>query len=84
MRARRNLYFIHKHELKSTLAKVPNGANVLIDLSQTNFVDLDNVDVINGFVEGAKWRDIDVTLRGDFANNTAPLINAPKAGAQYA
>ena len=84
VRARRNLYFIHKHELKSTLARVPDGANVLIDLSQTNFVDLDNVDVINGFVEGARWRGIDVTLRGDFADTTAPLINAPKAGAQYA
>ena len=84
VRARRNLYFIHKHELKSTLAKVPNGANVLIDLSQTNFVDLDNVDVINGFIEGARWRDIDVTVRGDFAGKTAPLIKAPRAEAQYA
>ena len=84
VRARRNLYFIHKHELKRTLARVPDNANVLIDLSQTNYVDLDNVEVINGFVEGARWRGIDVIVRGDFAGKTAPLINAPLAGVRYA
>lgn len=84
VRARRNLYFIHKHELTSTLGRVPDGANVLIDLSATNYVDLDNVDVINGFVKGAPYRDISVAVRGDFAGRTSPLINAPTVGVRYA
>ena len=84
IRARRNLYFIHKYELQQALAKVPDGANLLIDLTSTNYVDLDNVDVINGFIKGAGYRDIKVMVRGDLARRTAPLINAPQTEVMYA
>jgi MFS superfamily sulfate permease-like transporter len=84
IRARRNLYFIHKYELQSKLDKVPTSANLLIDLSSTNYVDLDNVDVINAFIEGAIYRDISVTVRGDIAERSAPLINAPISEVRFA
>ena len=84
IRARRNLYFIHKHELQKSLAKVPDGANLLIDLSSTSYVDLDNVDIINAFIKGADFRGISVIVRGDIAERTAPLINAPSTGVRYA
>ena len=45
---------------------MPDGANVLIDLSNTNWVDLDNVEIINNFVDGAERRGIDARVRGDF------------------
>ncbi|MBA4049150.1 MAG: hypothetical protein C0476_11480 [Sphingomonas sp.] len=77
LRARRNLYFMHKYELQRALERVPDGANLLIDLSSTNYVDLDNVDIINAFIKGAAFRDIRVLVRGDIADRTAPLINAP-------
>ncbi|MBA3837032.1 MAG: hypothetical protein C0499_05175, partial [Zymomonas sp.] len=77
LRARRNLYFMHKYELQQALERVPDGANLLIDLSSTNYVDLDNVDIINAFIKGAAFRDIRVLVRGDIADRTAPLINAP-------
>ena len=76
IRARRNLYFIHKVELQRELSRVPGGANLLIDLTSTNYVDLDNVDIINDFIKGAQYRDIDVTIRGDVGARIAPLINA--------
>jgi MFS superfamily sulfate permease-like transporter len=84
IRARRNLYFMHKYELQRELGRVPDGANVLIDLSSTSYVDLDNVEIINAFIKGARFREISVIVRGDIAENTAPLINAPLTRVQYA
>jgi len=84
IRARRNLYFIHKYELQRELNKVPDNANVLIDLSSTSYVDLDNVDIINAFIKGAAYRNITVVVRGDIAERSAPLINAPLSQVRYA
>lgn len=84
IRARRNLYFIHKWELQRKLGEVPDNCNLLIDLSSTNYVDLDNVDVINSFIKGAKFRNIEVVVRGDLAGKTAPLIDAPRSEVVYA
>jgi MFS superfamily sulfate permease-like transporter len=83
VRARRNLYFMHKYELQKSLNKVPDNANVLIDLSSTNYVDLDNVDIINAFIKGAEYRGITVSLRGDIAGKRAALINAPSTEVLY-
>jgi MFS superfamily sulfate permease-like transporter len=84
VRARRNLYFIHKVELQNALSRVPDGANLMIDLTSTNYVDLDNVDIINAFIKGAQYRDIKVIVRGDIAEKSAPLINAPLTEVRYA
>ena len=84
IRARRNLYFIHKPELKAAFARVPDGARVLIDLSNTNWVDLDNVEIVNNFVAGADRRGIDVSVRGDAAGTTVARIHARQAGVRYA
>ncbi len=84
VRARRNLYFIHKYELQQALEKVPDGANVLIDLSSTSYVDLDNIDIINAFVKGADYRGITVIMRGDVSERTASKINAPKSEVRFA
>ena len=84
VRARRNLYFMHKYELQQALQKVPDGANLLIDLSSTNYVDLDNIDLINAFIKGASYRGISVVVRGDLADRSAPLINAPPYEVRFA
>lgn len=76
--ARRNLYFIHKYELQKCLNAVPEGSKLLIDLSATSYVDLDNIDVINAFIRGAEFKNIRVMVRGDIAERSAPLINAPR------
>ena len=84
VRARRNLYFIHKYELQKALARVPDGANLLIDLSSTSYVDLDNVDIINAFIKGAAYRDITVLVRGDVAERSSALIDAPAREVRFA
>lgn len=84
IRARRNLYFMHKYELQRELGRVPDGSNLMIDLSATNYVDLDNVEIINSFVRGAEYRGITVTVRGDIGERSAPLIDAPLTGVRYA
>ena len=84
VRARRNLYFIHKYELQKKLAQVPDDSDLLIDLSSTSYVDLDNVDIINAFIKGAAYRNISVTVRGDIAERSAPLIAAPTTGVRFA
>lgn len=84
IRARRNLYFIHKYELQRELNRVPDNAQLLIDLSSTNYVDLDNIDVINAFIKNAEYRGITVVLRGDIAERSAALIDAPTSEVRYA
>lgn len=84
VRARRNLYFIHKYELQQKLNRVPDDADLLIDLSSTSYVDLDNIDVINAFIKNAQYRGIRVMLRGDIAERSARLIDAPVTGVRYA
>lgn len=78
VRARRNLYFIHKYELQKALNGVPDGADLLVDLSATSYVDLDNIDIINAFVRGAPFRDITVSVRGDISEKSVSLVNAPR------
>ncbi|RVT43861.1 SulP family inorganic anion transporter [Sphingobium algorifonticola] len=84
IRARRNLYFIHKYELQKALNRVPDDCALLIDLSSTNYVDLDNVDIINAFIKGASYRNITVRVRADIAERVSPLINAKETGVRFA
>ncbi|WP_353217707.1 SulP family inorganic anion transporter [Sandarakinorhabdus sp.] len=77
VRARRNLYFMHKPALQDALGRVPDGSELLIDLSGTSYVDLDCIDIINSFVRGAPFRNIDVRVKADHAMKFAPMVNAP-------
>ncbi len=77
VRARRNLYFLHKAQLQTALAAIPDGKTVLIDLSATNYVDLDNIDILNAFAKAAPYRSLCVVIKGDPRGVSAHRINAP-------
>ncbi len=77
VRARRNLYFVHKAQLQEALAAIPDGKTVLIDLSATNYVDLDNIDIINAFAKAAPYRNLRVVIKGDARGETSRRITAP-------
>jgi carbonic anhydrase len=77
VRARRNLYFIHKPQLQAALAQIPDNHTVLVDLSGTNYVDLDNIEIINSFIKSAPFRNLRVVVKGDRRGRFAPLIHAP-------
>jgi len=76
LRCRKDLFFIHKHELKKSLARVPDGAHVLIDLSRVGFIDHDNIDILADFREAAPGRGITATIK---ASADAPLPQQLKA-----
>lgn len=84
VRARRDLYFIHKVQLQQALARVPDNCDVLIDLSATSYVDLDNIDIINAFAKGAPFRGITVLVKGDATGRSASQINAPIKKVRFA
>lgn len=81
--ARRNLYFIHKYELQNKLTGIPDGATVVINLDRAEFVDPDNFDIINAFARNAEFRDIEVSVRGEFGDRTDELIKAPRKKVVY-
>ncbi|WP_426164499.1 SulP family inorganic anion transporter [Sandarakinorhabdus sp. DWP1-3-1] len=84
VRARRDLYFIHKVQLQKALSRIPDNCDVLIDLSATSYVDLDNIDIINAFAKGAPFRGITVLVKGDAAGRTASQIEAPLKKVRFA
>ena len=63
IRFKKDMSFMHKYELKRTLEKVPSDSDLVIDISKTGFIDLDNVELINEFIQTASYRDIRVKVR---------------------
>lgn len=62
VKIRKDLSFIHKAELKRTLAELPDDCKVWLNMSKVSFVDLDNAEIINDFLESAKHRNIEVEV----------------------
>ncbi len=71
VRAKKDLFFIHKYELKKVLDNIPANSSLLLDLSRAHFIDLDNVEIINDFVIGAAFKQIKVTVK----NNVDAQVN---------
>ncbi len=63
IRCKKDLFFIHKYELKYHLDKIPPDSSVLIDISRVNYIDLDNVEILNNFIVSAEFKNIKVTLK---------------------
>lgn len=63
VRFKKDLFFLHKYELKRALAQLPDGASVMLDFSRIHFVDKDNVEIIQDFMAGAPYRKITVSFR---------------------
>lgn len=57
--------FLNKAAIKNTLEKLPQGANVLIDASETSYIDFDVLEIIREFAaQKASHKDIQVKLSG--------------------
>jgi MFS superfamily sulfate permease-like transporter len=79
LRARKELFFIHKYELKQALARIPANKNVIIDLSRIYHVDLDNIDIIEDFMANAPHRHLTVKLKlNQESINQAGFLPPPK------
>ncbi|WP_239804549.1 SulP family inorganic anion transporter [Croceicoccus hydrothermalis] len=82
--ARRSLYFIHKYELQKSLSEIPDNSIVVINLNRADFVDPDNIEIINSFVKNARFRDIDVSVRHDLDHLANSGLDAPLRKVNYA
>lgn len=63
IRFKKDLFFIHKLELRAVLDKIPPDSEVLMDFSRANFIDLDNVETINDYIETAPLKNIVVIVK---------------------
>ena len=58
----KDLSFANKATLKKVFSKIEDGANVVFDASKAAFIDLDNVEIINDFIESTRYRNIKVEV----------------------
>jgi MFS superfamily sulfate permease-like transporter len=84
VRARRNLYFIHKYELQKILVGIPDGQDVLIDLTAASYVDLDNLEIINAFIKSAPFRQISVLVKGEVHGHETRRVTRPLKETRFA
>lgn len=72
MRLAEEVSFLNKGALLKELGSIPDGANVLIDASNTVRIDQDALEIINDFVASAERRGITVELLGRFIATSSP------------
>lgn len=77
VRFKKDLFFTHKYEVKKNLAGLPDGCAVLLDLARVTYADMDNIDIINDFLEGAQHRDIHVTIKCDMDSKINQYLKEP-------
>ena len=66
IRFKKDLSFINKIELKKNLAVLPHDCRVIIDGSNSRYIDKDIYDVIEDFAESAQFRQIHIEYRHYF------------------
>jgi MFS superfamily sulfate permease-like transporter len=65
----KDVSFLNKGYLKTTLEKIPNNQAVLIDASKSNFIDQDIVDLINDFIINAELRNVRIYIKRKAGDN---------------
>lgn len=74
---RKDLFFLHKPQLKKALGAIPADREVVFDVSNINFMDKDNVDLLNEFASDAQQRNVRVSLRAAASHGLARLFTIP-------
>ncbi len=77
IRCQKDLFFIHKYELKRCFARLPTNCQVLVDLTRVNHIDHDNIEIINDFMAGAPFKNITVTLKNNVDAHANAFIRKP-------
>lgn len=63
LQLRRNVSFLNKGKLKESLEKLPRGCDLLVDISQADFIDPDIVEVIHDYATHAGLKGVTVSVR---------------------
>lgn len=62
LRLRKNVNFLNKPLLKRELDRIPENAKLIIDVTWSDFIDMDVIDTINEYLIRAKDRNIQVSI----------------------
>ena len=63
VRLRKDVSFLNKATLKNTLENIPAHAHILIDVTRSDFIDKDVIDVINDFLQHAHLKHIHTEVK---------------------
>lgn len=77
IRFRKDVFFIHKFELRKALERVSDHSDLLFDFSNVSFMDYENIEMINDFIDKAERRDIKIFIKSDLAGRIAERIHIP-------
>jgi len=69
IRFSKEVSFLNKPYLKSSLEKIPENTAVLIDATKSEFIDQDIVEMINDYIINAQIRNIRVYIKQSQGNN---------------
>jgi MFS superfamily sulfate permease-like transporter len=64
LRLQKDVSFLNKALILRELQAVPEGANMIVDISRAQFIDADIWEVLHNFIASAEDRDIKLTLEG--------------------
>jgi MFS superfamily sulfate permease-like transporter len=77
MRLRKDVSFLNKPIVKKKLESVPEDAYVLIDITRSDFIDKDVIDVLNEFMHHAQLKNIKVEIRKSLYKSAHQQIGDP-------
>ena len=63
LRLRKDVSFLNKAKLKNMLEELPRESHIVIDVSRSDFIDKDVIEVINDFAKHARFRKITVEIK---------------------
>lgn len=63
VRFRKDISFLNKPIVKEKLESIPPDAYVLIDITRSDFIDKDIIDVVNEFLHHAHLKNIRVEIK---------------------
>ncbi len=69
IRFRKEVSFLNKALVKTTLEQIPDKMNVLIDTTESEFIDKDVKEIVDDFIINAATRDIKVEIKTNQKNS---------------
>jgi MFS superfamily sulfate permease-like transporter len=68
LRMNKDVTFLNKAVLRKTLERIPDGANLIIDGGNSQFIDRDIIETIEDFILNAPSRNIQVEVKKSFSS----------------
>lgn len=75
VRARKDLFFLHKYELRRKLDSIPEDSKVFLDLTRANYIDLDNLEIIKDFMVAAEFKNIEIVIKKERDGKPLPFLS---------